>query len=132
VNINQQLLGIHELLEALQPIAAKDDLLVSGLPSDLQKKIRGYQNLIGPITSSGLEHVYQVFNRLDFARYKLEYPESQAKKTGGAEKSKPAQSQNLSTNSSQSVTITRLPSEEKHTDTASPTLDFGPFDPRKG
>ena len=123
-NLAQEMATTLARLQQQEP-----NTLLRELPDDLQKTIRSYK-VIGPITSSGIEHVYQLFNRLDFAIDGLHNPEFVVEASGHHyRQSAPTETAHpkVSTNSTENDTIDRLP--------AAPTpapLDFGPYDPRKG
>lgn len=123
----------QQLAKKLQDLAAKirdypTEILVRDLPPELQQAIRE-QPVVGPITSSGLEHVYQIFNRLDFARHDLLNQAVDVDAEGHTYARKQANPVTPSTNQTKDETITRFP-ESTATAATSP-LDFGPFDPRR-
>lgn len=97
------------------------------LPDPLQKEIRAYQ-LIGPLTSSGLEYVYNVINRLAVAIFALPDPlfaieDNRFKRTDILT--------SHNTVSSSAETDTKPITQPAPTPSKNNELDFGPFDPRK-
>lgn len=86
--------------------------LLKELPVELRDEINQYEDIIGPFTTSGIEHVTAIIDRLMWAVYYFENPDSLSKPP----------------------TLEKNPAEKPKI-TQSSQLDFGPFDPanqRKG
>ncbi len=118
------------------------------LPKELQTEL-SHLPLIGPITSSGLERTESLVNRIDFVIYGLLSPQYEIINNRFVSKSTPqqesTQTSNVNTDKVAS-TMKQIPITKSATrPTPSPkqqplekqapqsaSLDFGPFDPRKG
>lgn len=128
-------------------------ILFNQLPEDLQKQVRALP-MIGPITSSGIEKIYNIYNRIDFTVYALRNPNlaidgnnfvriNQSKPILNNSDEQPvlsAQPQQTTVPISvkrvqQPPTVNTAPivpsSGTNIATESSPTLDFGPFDPRQ-
>lgn len=124
-----------------QLIQYDKDAVFRDLPESLQKQLRNTP-LLGPVTSSGIEHIYNVFNRLDTVVYALRSEHYQTdgviihrkKPRGRAEKAYLSETDKPSTNVVKHVPITRPLTQHDTSRTqknATGQLDFGPFYPRK-
>lgn len=124
----------RQLEQLLAKLTSYDKtMLLRDLPAELQKTVRSLR-LIGPITSSGIEKVYNIANRVDFAIFGLRNPVFSydngifRRNTEGATNKilpiqpKPTQLAKPPVSLSPPKQTTLQPKQE---------MDFGPFDPRK-
>lgn len=99
--------------------------LIKELPKELQHRIRSYA-IIGPITSSGIEHTEAIIDRIIWATYYLTNPD-QAEEEGPILTSDPT-----TTPAPQADNQTaKPPNHEAQPPPPLPPFDFGPYDPRK-
>jgi hypothetical protein len=122
---------VAQLEKILQELLTRQEPLLRDLPQTLQQKIRSH-DVIGPITSSGLEHVSSLIDRLMWLIYYLNNPEyieideSIETQPTGDLPTKPA-----SAKTTPRPQIRETSSEESSkSHPPEPEFDFGPFDPR--
>ncbi len=115
--------AIEDLAKAQQVLSGfGSEMLIREIPAEVQKQLQEL-TIIGPITSSGIEHVYQIDNRITLALFRLKRglpADWQSKKptTGPPPVAK-------------TPIITPSPTEQLVTEpTDTDHLDFGPYSPK--
>lgn len=116
LTMEQRLVLAEHLQHLRKRLQERPELALRDLPKDLQQTIRE-QKVLGSITSSGLEYVTTIIDRIDWAIYYLSEPSFPANQKVAAE----AEPQPEATK----------PAERKNDHRDVHSLDFGPFDPTR-
>ncbi len=122
-----QLEKLHTDLEAYE------DGLIQSLPSELKKRVHS-QVILGTMTSSGLEHVSSILNRINWAIYYLTDPDF-TRRYEAKQRTRQQQAFASAIQATPSPTPSAqysTPASKLEEPESQINLDFGPFDPRQG
>lgn len=117
--------ALKQLRDRLRPYNLS---LLKELPTELQAEVRS-QKLLGAITSSGIEHVNKIIDRLTWASHYLTDPNFPANMTTASTPKKTPKTADLPPPQSRPLPPVPPPPAVVDDD---PTIDFGPFAPRTG
>ncbi len=137
MNMQERQTMANQLAKLRAQIIQYDDWVLKAIPPDLQQQARSFSAL-QPITSSGLEPVHTIINRLDWAIHFLNdphFPENQQKQRTSMASTSIRQVVDTSRNSppqynNQEPKVTAMKLVSQPATTSSKPLDFGPFGPK--